>query len=123
MSFSVNCPVCQKKFKTGTSVSKHITFKHPQQNIGKLRFADDTGVPCEEPKGADLNADEKNGYLKWLSVLVERINASLVPDHPGKLCHLYWSSLPLFWSVRTVLCTSIPRITVRVKRERMRLVI
>lgn len=83
MPFSVNCPVCQKVFKTGTSLSKHVTLKHPQSTPGKLRFIDHAGIPCEEPKSSELDNERKDGYLEWLTVLVERINACLVPDHPG----------------------------------------
>lgn len=31
-----------------------------------------------------ITDEEMEDYLKWLGVLVERINGSLVPDHPGK---------------------------------------
>lgn len=83
MPFSVNCPLCQKKFKTGTSLTKHTDLRHPERTFGIARFQDDDGKPCDEPKAAPLGEEKEVEYLKWLSVVVERINASLVPDHPG----------------------------------------
>ena len=84
MPFTTRCPLCPKKFKTGTSLTKHVTFKHPRSKQEKVRFVDEAGRACEEPKAATLRGAEKVAYLQWLAVLAERINSSLVPEHPGK---------------------------------------
>ena len=83
MPFATYCPLCQKKFKTGTSLTKHFNLGHPQNTLEVAVFKDNDGNPCEEPKAAPLGDEERGEYLKWLSVVLERINASLVPDHPG----------------------------------------
>ena len=86
MPFVVNCRLCQKQFKTGTSLTKHFYLSHVQHGaLGKARFKDNFGTFCEEPKAAAIADGAKQEYLDWLGVLVERINASLVPDHPGKM--------------------------------------
>ena len=85
MPFQVNCRLCRKKFRTDTSLTKHFHLKHPQSSVELAKFEDDFGVPCAEPKAAAISDEKMEDYLKWLGVLVERINASLVPDHPGKL--------------------------------------
>ena len=60
-------------------------MSHAKQGaLETARFEDNCGTLCEQPKSNALGDEEKEDYLKWLSVLVERINASLVPDHPGK---------------------------------------
>ena len=82
MPFTVKCRLCSKKFRTGSSLRKHFNLNHPRSKIGRTRFQDDSGIFVEEPKAAAL-VNEENEYLEWLGVLVERINASLVPDHPG----------------------------------------
>ena len=84
MPFNVNCRLCNKTFRTGTSLSKHFNLKHHRSTLGRARFEDSTGIHVEEPKAIALNNEEREEYLKWLGVLVERINASLVSDHPGK---------------------------------------
>ena len=79
--------MCRKKFKTGTSLTKHFHLQHQQSSLGLARFEDNFGNPCEEPKAAAISHEKMEDYLKWLAVLVERINATLVPDHPGiKIC-------------------------------------
>ena len=88
MPFTTRCPLCPKNFKTGTSLSKHLTIKHPRSKPEKVRFVDETGKTCEEPKATTLHGAEKVAYLRWLAVLAERINSSLVPEHPGK--HIAW---------------------------------
>ena len=81
MPFVVNCRLCQKQFKTGTSLTKHFYLSHVQHGaLRKARFKDNFGT-----KAAAIADDAKQEYLDWLGVLVERINASLVPDHPGKM--------------------------------------
>lgn len=82
MPFTVKCRLCSKTFRTGSSLRKHFNLKHHRSNIGRARFQDDSGIPVEEPKAVAL-VNEEREYLEWLGVLVERINASLVPDHPG----------------------------------------
>lgn len=84
MPFTVNCRLCSKKFRTGTLLRKHFNLKHHQSTLGRARFQDDSGIHVEELKAAALRNEGKKEYLEWLCVLVERINASLVPDHPGK---------------------------------------
>lgn len=84
MPFSTSCRLCGKKFRTGTSLTKHFDLKHPRSTLGRARFEDAAGFNVEEPKEATLGSEEKEEYLKWLSILVERINSSLGPDHPGK---------------------------------------
>ena len=83
MPFSTSCRLCTKKFRTGISLTKHFHLKHPRSNLGRARFDDDSGFHVDEPKAGTLGPEEKEEYLKWLSVLVERINSSLVPYHPG----------------------------------------
>ena len=39
---------------------------------------------CEQPKAAALTEEELEDYFKWLGVLLEWINGSLVRDHPDK---------------------------------------
>lgn len=84
MPFSVPCHLCTKKFKTGASLKKHFGLRHQERNIEFVKFLDESNSPCEQPKAAALIDEELQNYLKWLGVLVERINGSLVPDHPGK---------------------------------------
>ena len=68
----------------GTSLSKHATIKHPWSKQKKVRFIDEAGKTCEEPKAAALHGVEKVAYLQWLAVLADKINSALVPEHPGK---------------------------------------
>lgn len=82
MPFTVKCHLCSKKFRTGFSLRKHFDLKHHRRNLERARFQDDSGILVEEPKAVALVNGESD-YLEWLGVLVERINASLVPDHPG----------------------------------------
>ena len=82
MPFTVKCRFCFKKFRTGFLLRKHFDLKHHRRNLERARFQDDSGVLVEEPKAVALVNGESE-YLEWLGVLVERINASLVPDHPG----------------------------------------
>ena len=82
MPFKVKCRLCSKKLRTGFSLRKHFHLKHPRSSLGRARFQDDSGIFVEEPKAAAL-VNEEREYLEWLGALVERINASLVPDHPG----------------------------------------
>ena len=82
MPFSVPFQLCTKKFKTGVSLKKHFGLKHQERNPGIVQFLDESNSPCEQPKAAALTDEEMEDYLKWLGVLVERINGSLVPDHP-----------------------------------------
>ena len=84
MPFVVSCRLCRKKFKTGASLRKHFDLRHQESSIEKAKFEDEIGVPYVEPKSAALGDEDKEDYLQWLGVLVERLNASLVPDHPGK---------------------------------------
>ena len=84
MPFSVPCQLCAKKFKTGVSLKKHFALKHQGVNPDIVQFLDESNSPCEQPKAAALKEEETGDYFKWLTVLVERINGSLVPDHPGK---------------------------------------
>lgn len=99
MSFSAPCQLCTKKFKTGVSLKKHFGLKHQERNLEIAQFLDESNSPCEQPKAAALIDEEMEDYLKWLGVLVERINGSLVPDHPGKCsnpqCVLYFGVLGL----------------------------
>ena len=84
MPFSVACHLCAKKFKTGVSLKKHSVLKHRESYLDNVQFLDESNSPCEQPKAAALTYEETEDYFKWLGVLVERINGSLVPDHPGK---------------------------------------
>lgn len=61
-----------------------MALKHPRSKQKKLRFVDEAGTTCKEPKAATLHGAEKVAYLQWLEVLTERINSSLVSKHPGK---------------------------------------
>lgn len=61
-----------------------MTFNHPRSKQEKVRFVDEAGITCEELKAATLHGAEKKAYLQWLAVFAERINSSLVPEHPGK---------------------------------------
>ena len=84
MPFSAPCQLCTKKFKIGVSLKKHFGLKHQERNLKIAQFLDESNSPCELPKAAALIDEEMEDYLKWLGVLVEGINGSLVPDHPGK---------------------------------------
>ena len=84
MPFSVPCHLCEKKFKTSVSLKKHFVLKHRERDLDTVQFLDESNSPCEQPKPAALLNEETEDYFKWLGVLVERINGSLVPDHPGK---------------------------------------
>lgn len=99
MPFSAPCQLCTKKFKTGVSLKKHFGLKHQERNLEIAQFMDESNSACEQPKAAALIDEEMEDYLKWLGVLVERINGSLVPDHPGKCsnpqCVLYFGVLGL----------------------------
>ena len=83
MPFVVKCRLCSKKFKTGESLTKHFHLKHHRSTFERARFKDDSDNHVDEAKAATLEHNERKEYLKWLSVMVERINSSLVPDHPG----------------------------------------
>ena len=52
---------------------------------------DGSGNPCEQPKAAALTEEELEDYFKWLGVLLEWINGSLVRDHPDKFlpCNMF----------------------------------
>ena len=85
MPFTVLCLLCRKKFKTGLSLRKHFELRHNDSSFKEENsFEDELGNLCENPKAVALCNEEAEDYPKWLGVLVERINASLVPDHPGK---------------------------------------
>lgn len=84
MPFSVPCHLCAKKFKTSVSLKKHFALKQRESSLNIVQFLDESNSPCEQPKAAALKEEETEDYFKWLTVLVERINGSLVPDHPGK---------------------------------------
>lgn len=69
----------------GTALTKHFKLSHDQESdLGTIRLQDNFGKPCEEPKAVALEGEEREDYLEWIGVLVERINMALVPDHPGK---------------------------------------
>lgn len=85
MPFSVNCRFCARKFKTGAALTKHFNLYHDEESeLGSATFQDSLGNPCEEPKVIALPDEDMEEYLIWMKVLLERINAALVPDHPGK---------------------------------------
>ena len=85
MPFTVLCRLCRKKFKTGVSLRKHFELRHNDSSFKEENsFEDESGNRCDNLKAVALCNEEAEEYLKWLGVLVERINASLVPDHPGK---------------------------------------
>ena len=93
MPFVVSCRLCRKKFRTGASLRKHFDLRHHESSLERAKFEDEIGVPYVEPKSAALG-DEDEDYLQWLGVLVERLHASLVPDHPGKCSILeYFTTL------------------------------
>lgn len=69
----------------GTALTKHFKLSHDQESdLGTIRLQDNFGKPCKEPKAVALEGEEREDYLEWIGVLVERINMALVPDHPGK---------------------------------------
>ena len=99
MPFAVFCRFCGKQFKTGVSLRKHYELKHHEDRLFETTniFVDEFGNRCDEPKATALgNGAELQEYLKWLSALVERINMSLVPDHPGEY---YGLNISLFWKL------------------------
>ena len=96
MPFSVNCGLCNKKFRTGNSLRKHFQLNHQGNILGRARFEDDSGIHADEPKGVALALEDREEYFKWLGVLVERINYSLVPDHPGKPLAVLFTKLQCF---------------------------
>jgi len=85
MPYSASCSFCHKAFKTGRSLSNHLASRHPQARQDVFTFRDDKGTVFEGPEPRDLPEEKCDDYLKWLSVLVERVNGSLIPDYPGKL--------------------------------------
>ena len=85
MPYSAECSICHKAFKTGRSLSNHLAIRHPQARSGTVTFSDEYGKIFEGPKPCDIPEDKRNDYLKWLSVLADRVNGSLLPDYPGKL--------------------------------------
>ena len=91
MPFSVPCHLCTKKFKTSDSLWTHSVLRHKQRNIDIVQFLDGSGNPCEQPKAAALTEEELEDYFKWLGVLLEWINGSLVRDHPDKFlpCNMF----------------------------------
>lgn len=87
MPFAVFCQFCRgTKFKTGVSLRKHQELRHHEESTFEAAnlFLDEFGNRCDEPKAAALANEPLEEYLKWLSVLVERINMLLVPDHIGE---------------------------------------
>ena len=85
MPYSAKCSVCHKAFKTGRSLSNHLASRHPLARPGTVSFSDENGRIFEGPKPHDIPEEKRGDYLKWLSVLAERVNGSLLPDCPGKL--------------------------------------
>ena len=82
MPFSVNCRLCKKKFRTGNSLRKHFQLNHHGNILGRARCKDDSAIHAYKPKRVALVPEDGEEYFKWLGVLVEHINCSLVPDHP-----------------------------------------
>ena len=78
MPFAVFCHFCRKKFKTGVSLRKHQELRHHDESTFEAAnlFVDEFGNRCDEPKAAALTNEPLEEYLKWLSVLVERINVT-----------------------------------------------
>lgn len=85
MPFTTSCSICHKTFKTGRSLSNHLASRHPQDRQDIFTFSDEKGKVFDGPKPDEIPKEKRNKYLNWLSVLVERVNGSLIPDYPGKL--------------------------------------
>ena len=85
MRYSTSCSICHKKFRTGRSPSSHLISRHPQDRQDTLTFSDEKGEIFIGPKPQEIPEEKRDQYLNWLSVLVERVNGSLIPDYPGKL--------------------------------------
>ena len=85
MPFKASCSICLKTFKTGRSLSNHLASRHPQDRQDIFTFSDENGKVFNGPKPHEIAEEKRGEYLNWLSVLVERVNGSLIPDYPGKL--------------------------------------
>lgn len=86
MPYFAECSFCPKKFKTGRSLSGHLVNRHPQLQHEK-------GEVYEPPQPHEISMERREEYLKWLSVLLERMNGSLQPDYPGELIHRFMAKL------------------------------
>ena len=82
MRFLIHCSCCPATFKTGTSFSKHLLLKHPDQQHTPI-FKGEDGKELQPPQPLQISNELHPGYLKWLTVLQERINETLPPDVPG----------------------------------------
>lgn len=91
MRYSTSCSICHKKFRTGRSLSSHMISRHHQDRQDTLTFSDEKGKIFVGPKPEEIPEKNRDGYLNWLSVLVDRVNGSLIPDYPGKLTFCFWS--------------------------------
>ena len=80
MPYSTSCSVCHKTFRTGRSLSNHLDRQHPQARQDTFTFLDDKGKVFNGPNPQEIPEGNHEEYLNWLSVLVERVNGSLIPD-------------------------------------------
>lgn len=65
--------------------TNHWASRHPHLRQPSVKFSDENGKLFEAPEVREIPKALHADYLKWLSVLLERVNGSLVPDYPGKL--------------------------------------
>ena len=85
-TFTTECPICKKCFKTVYSVKKHFGEKHKGEE-GTLtpRFKDCKGDITPLPKARSvLDPGSVEGYKMWLARLIERLNTTFHPRLPGK---------------------------------------
>ncbi|KAK3735907.1 hypothetical protein QZH41_010199 [Actinostola sp. cb2023] len=82
MPFQASFNFCFKTFKTGAALNNHPIRDHPSLLQQKVDFKDSVGNVFEQPKSADITSLRL--YLRWLTILVERVSNYLIPCHPGK---------------------------------------
>lgn len=93
MPYFAKCSFCPKTFKTGRSLSSHLVNRHPQLRQDIVTFSDEKGEVYKAPQPREISIERREEYLKWLSVLLERVNGSLQPDYPGELIHRFSAKL------------------------------
>ena len=85
MSFTIECPSCERKFKTLYSLKKHTRERHEtNEDLIVAVFKNDAGNQVPLPEPVEVNKEDHASYIMWVSGLTERINATFHPRFPGK---------------------------------------
>ena len=89
MAFTVSCPKCNKRFKTGYSAQKHHEHSHGQNPYQGGIFSDSRGQALViQPSAKQLGNEELPHYKTWLALVSEQIAGSLIPSSKGETLEL-----------------------------------